>query len=844
MKIYRKKFLKVFLIIVFATCLAFSFIGFFSAKNLAFAADTDYGTFLPDKSEEYYALISPIHAYSDDEITAVTTNNKKLFIAFGGDTPVEIPFADDLGGQVARFGNYLIYRKSQTMCGIQIDNTDNKPELKYIDSLNNPTTLTCYSHYYYDNGKTKLFAASVENKLRVFTVQTDIDGKPVFVPIQDLIDYPVTINDNSPVTLNGSSIFYINTDGRLCCRKVDAPLQSPSEYLTNIIPTSSMIANDEFVFYVSGTKIYKLNINDDNATPQELSFIDDKYDLGKIDAPKGLSFKGNNLLITDFSDNGSVQEFKINGDTLEFTGYAIASGLTAFNRVAANATNIDRYGKYLAALDGNKLTVIDTENCADYNKNAFVNKFIGSAPDKFALGDGTMLYSKGTVVFITGVTDNNEKPVTGLPTGTPNGITYQSGIYYVAYFDIGTNSKIVKINEKGEVLSETIFTGVAATKIAADVFGNIYVADSDKVYKNEAANAYPLGGVTKLATDLAGTLFALASDGKIYKLDETTGTFTVAVEITGKTIKTFGMDFDRQRIYFLISGEEQVYYTDDAGNVSLENVTPLIAEEYSAALKSKRELSVYTAKEGANMYAVSAENGAFKFNGLIEKAAEYPLIANIAVDNLSMCVLAGESGVVLINANDLQVKTVETAVAPEKAFLTTAVNAYAIPVIEKNGTFIMDKGEGQIQLNKGAVVSVENEFTLLNKAFYSVTANANGEDFACYIPKGFTATVLSENFEFENYSVEKVKTTSLYKTADLTEELFTVTNGETVKVLEQNGGVLKVAVTYQGSTLVGYISENSLIENPSNTVRNILIILALFGSLAGTLSYFLLRKKR
>ena len=104
--------------------------------------------------------------------------------------------------------------------------------------------------------------------------------------------------------------------------------------------------------------------------------------------------------------------------------------------------------------------------------------------------------------------------------------------------------------------------------------------------------------------------------------------------------------------------------------------------------------------------------------------------------------------------------------------------------------------------------------------------------------------MLAENFEFEIYTVEKTKKAVLYKNSDLTEELFELSEGETVKLLETQDGVLKVAATRGDGTFVGYIKENSLVENPSVIVRNVLIILAVFGSLAGTVSYFLLRKKR
>ena len=843
MKIYTKKFFRITLIVLFILCFGLSFIAFFSAKNVA-RADTAYERFLPTTPLENVGLSSPTHAYADDEInaitTTITTTENKLLLSVLGNKPTEINFANQLG-QIYRFNNYLLYRENLTIHAINIYDTTENLSLSYIDSENHSQSFNCNYCGFWNNDENFSIVICLENAIQLFNITEDSNGKPVVNLSSIFVEYPQTIK-KAPVAINSTSVFFISPSNVLYRTNINTMESLPY----SVINPTAMIANDEYVYCIADNKIYRFSAIDNQESPMILTATSG-YDLGKFSAPADIAFKDGNLLITDGSANGSVQEFRIKGNELEFTGYAIASGLTAYNRVATSATNIERYGNFVAALDGKKLTVIDTENCADYNKESFVNKRVDNAPDKFALGNGTVLYSDGVNAYIADVandTEDNQKPVTGLPAGAPNDISYQSGVYYLIY--LGTNSKIVKIDEKtGEKTDETEFNGVAANLVAADVFGNIYVAYNDKIYKNNGATVFNLtSNVQKLATDLAGDLFALASDGKIYKLDETTNTFTVAVEITAKMIKTFGMDFDRKEIYFLLNGDEQIYSTITAGNVALADVTPLIAEQYNAATANKKELDVYTAKDGANVYSVSAENGTFAFDGLTEKAAEYPLIAKITANGLTMCALASENGVVLINEKDCTPKATEPAEAPEKAFLTTSVGAYSIPVIEKNGLFIMDKGAGKIKLDKGATVTVNGAFTLLNKQFYHATATVNGENLACYIPADFTATVLAENFEFEIYTVEKTKKTVLYKNSDLTEELFELSEGETVKLLETQDGALKVAVTREDGTFVGYIKENSLVENPSVIVRNVLIILAVFGSLAGTVSYFLLRKKR
>ena len=909
MKIYPKKFLKPLFIIFAALCFGLAaFLFTFSPRSVK--ADGGYNEFLPNKSEEYYALNSPIHAYSDDDITAVTNTNKQL-ILFKPNCDPEIVSSTTPLKQVMRFNSdYLLYSDNLTVTAIKLSD-NSKTKLSYTDGNDEIKDL---NNVFFDAALTQngfIIATTNNQKLQLFYIDDALNVSllPYFLPNGDISAGDIPASD-APVAVNSEKVFYVS--GNQIHSKSINKLDSTEDYIS--VTPDYMIADDNNVYYIKDNKIYRLSISDKSVTL--LNFADnDNYDLGKINSPMSLSFKNGNLLITDGSANGSVQEFKINNDTLEleFTGYAIASGLSAYNRVAANATNIERYGKYVAALDGNKLTVIDTENCADYNKDYFVNKYVGSAPNKFALGNDTILYSKGTVVSFAVielnhiVKENNtafyknsdlteelfelnegetvkllenkdgvskvkatrgdgavygyvaedsikEIPIikekytiTGLPDGTPNDISYQSGRYYITYLDIGTNSKIVEIDESGKILSTTNFAGVAANVITADVFGNIFVADNDKVYKNEAANFYTLAGVKKLATDLAGNLFALAADGKIHKLAAGANNFSDdPFDVTGTlgTIKTFGIDFDRSEVYFLIDGKEQVYRTANAGNISLEDVTP--NDGFINATVSKQELKVYSVKNeaNANVYSVSQDGNAFKFNGLIEKAAEYPFIAEITVSNFKMCALASENGVVLINKSELEEKAAVPATAPEKAFLTTSVYAYAIPVIERNGTFAMVNESGKIKIDKGATVTVHGAFTLLDRTFYDATAKVNGEDLPCYIPADFTATVLAENFEFESYTVEKVKKTVLYKNDDLTEELFELEDGETVKLLERKDGVLKIAATSQEGTVVGYITANSLTSNPSVIVRNVLIILAVFGSLAGTISYFLLRKKR
>ena len=547
MKIYPKKFLKITFIAIFALCFGLSvFLFNFPSHSAKADGEYKYNEFLPNKSEEYYSLTSPIHAYSDNEITAVTESQKLIIFTANG-TVVKDGF--NSLKQINRVGNRIFYADNGPLYTLPVSNPSvAATELK-------DSSLAIISGTFFDTNGIYL-ATMFSSNIQVYSIS---DAPIKITTIEGVQEKPVAINSNS--------MFYVA--GNMICRKDFDNLSAiPTIYNSELLPDYSMIASDEFVYFIAGTKIMRLNVNAPAAEQQELRFAYCDYDLGTVHEPQRLAFKNGNLLITDKDGaNGSVQEFKINGDTLEFTGYAIASGLTAYNRVAGNATEIERYGKLVAALDDKKLTVIDTENCSDYNEKGFINKFVGNSPERFALGNGTLLYTSGANVYIADVAEDSEdniQQITGLPESAPNDISYQSGIYYLIY--LGTDSKAIKIDETtGEKIGETVFTGTAAKQVAADVFGNIYATYDEKIYKQYVTDGTIKSfiftdNVIKLETDLAGNIFLLKDDGIIYickNFDDAAPAFDVAFDVTGTlgTIKTFGMDFDRSEMYLLIDGE-------------------------------------------------------------------------------------------------------------------------------------------------------------------------------------------------------------------------------------------------------------------------------------------------
>ena len=70
-----------------------------------------------------------------------------------------------------------------------------------------------------------------------------------------------------------------------------------------------------------------------------------------------------------------------------------------------------------------------------------------------------------------------------------------------------------------------------------------------------------------------------------------------------------------------------------------------------------------------------------------------------------------------------------------------------------------------------------------------------------------------------------------------------LTDGTSVRVLENNDGVIKVAVKDGDEWIVGYLKASAIKNEPQRAIRNILIVLAVVACVCGTSTYFILRRK-
>ena len=212
---------------------------------------------------------------------------------------------------------------------------------------------------------------------------------------------------------------------------------------------------------------------------------------------------------------------------------------------------------------------------------------------------------------------------------------------------------------------------------------------------------------------------------------------------------------------------------------------------------------------------------------------------------MSFLALAGKDNLVLIDSTETIdiTDTLNKTTAPEKAFVTTDVYAYFLPVITVDSEYALTDNVA-IRLEKNSPISPINTVTFLNKEFYYAQFTVGDNHYTGYVPVAFTVPTLAEDFKWENYSLEKINATVLYANKNLTDKITSLADGTEVRIIEKNNDYLLVAVKTSGGWIKGYISPSAVTDPAGIAVRNALIIIIVFACVFGTTLYFIKRKKK
>ncbi len=859
------KKIKLSLITLLTFLAILSFAGFFGSKSFAKADQTStykVEEFVPNTSLEYYDLSSPIYTYHDDDVTAIAQSNKKLIVYYNGAfTELEyntlgLPMFEDIK-QVKRLdANTLLVLDRASIYTVNLNDLTADKIACTLDGTN------LNGSYFDFNGKN--LVTSFKSYINVY----EFDGTAI------ISKGSISGGADSPLALNNNGDMFFVDQQTLCMQNLANGFATPIELVKNVSITQ-MIANDNFLYYVSNMQIYRLNLSTKETTLLSVKYINEQdkaYNLGKIVSPESICFRGENLLVTDNSLN-AVQEFIVDGENLIFTGFAIAENKTAYNRIQKDATDIEKSNGKIAVLDGKKLSVMSQDCSQSYARDNFVNFIIDENTDVkydttfFALGLNKIMISATTPQRILMLDVNNNQSA-GIEITIPaencliDDICYQSGFFYVLVHT-ASHSIVYSISEFDENFTATEQFKVESENekfslIEVDVFKNVYLAKTNELYKFPySGDGYALTDIktlpatnklTKIKTGLAGELFVL-DDGAINYYDENSSSYTTLLSnIDDLKVKSFALDFDSKEVFILTQDSEMILSTIDLPNLCVNDIEVPTADYVTTDKTADiNDLKAYTIKDGANLYSVSILDGKFNFICLADRQDKYLLICPITISNgyqeVAYYALAGQDQVVLAHYSDLIESQIALEAAPQSAFITTDVNMYYMPIITPNHEYALSNEQVVIRLTKGSKIEPIKLFTLLDKQFYYATVIIDGEQVNGYIPVAFTVEVLSKDIPYDNFTFERVNPTTLYKDTSLTESIMELEDNQQVKVLDVENDVMHVLIETEDGFIEGYISIDSVKNQPKQAIRNIILIVLVSACVCATTAYFFIKKK-
>ncbi len=781
---------------------------------------------LPTEKSEVFDFedSNPTDALFFGKNKAIIRSDNTLWISVNGEDFIKYDkLKYNNPGQIKALDENTLFVSDDTaLFSINVNNLDDEP--KEINYSGNGILVK-----YFDLNRNYLVTISNQTlslyQITNGEISVKIDPKP---NAKD--QTPVCVDENGKVYFIQNSV---SSQSELCCydsvtNTTGNPLYTTSGKITHLI------ANTSTVYFTEGSLVKSINVY----TGEETTFNsvkDDNYDLGAIVAPMGISFSGNKLLISDSTLN-AVQEFAIEEDNLAFTGNAVAQNQTAFNRAGVNVRDVEYYDDKVALLTDKKVMVVNYhENFDPTDKTDFINLFasdLGGVPQFFALGKDSLLIASNASTPYVGIYNlkKSESPLTLVELSnsevTLRDVCYQSGYYYI----LATSSSSIityKIDprtctEVGNVVDNSGWQ--TTPQFTVDVFGN--------------ARIFADNSIIKVASDLVGNVYAIKADG-FYKYDGER--FNLVYSQTG--LKSFAMNFDNQRVYTVYDGDEFIYQTTSLDNLAIDG-TLVPSDFVKTGENANQTFNLYTPLEGENLYAVTTLQGAFNFDDLAQHEKEYVVLCEL--DDISHYLLAGQKGLYLAYANQDRLTPISevTNALDKTVYVTTDVNAYYLPIMTRDSDYAITVQSEKIRLQKGTTLKISGLVDFLDRNFYVCTFNLNDTVHTAYVPALFTTDKLSEDIFFTSFTIQTTDKVVVYSDNQLKDKIFNLSDGDTVRLIETKDGVCRIQYFDGESWNDGFISADAIKPTPNTTIRNVLLILAVCASLCGTITYFLIRKKK
>ena len=334
-----------------------------------------------------------------------------------------------------------------------------------------------------------------------------------------------------------------------------------------------------------------------------------------------------------------------------------------------------------------------------------------------------------------------------------------------------------------------------------------------------------------------GNFYAIKNNG-IYSVNKNTKKLTLQKQYNNAD--SFLLSFDKKQTFILDSENEALYLENTLNNTAIDTIE--VPSDFIINNKtSDGILHPYTIDTKGSLFKITANGNNFEFDSLATLEQEYLLICNI--DQINRSILVSQSGIILANTSDLTEKQLIATPVNQTAYVYTNVNAYYLPIITEQDSYTLKILGETIRLNKGINVLAKEKFSFLGIDYYYSSFNYNGEEFNGFIPVEFTTLSPISQTNYVTFVYEKAQKVNVFAQKDLTNKIYTLSKGDTIRVFETANGVCKIQFQKDNLWIDGYIEEDA-IQSPNKSIIKVLVVLASLASICGTITYFLARKKQ
>jgi|GEM_PF-3408334 len=794
--------------------------------------ETQVGTdiFVPDEYIEFKKLYNPIDVCVTDKYFAIAESNRIIIYEDGFFKQF------DLDGynvtKIAIFDHFCIFLSISRLYWFDI----------YVGTVfvSNDVVI---SNFFFLSGNTlvtnpsgsafRYEVSEFEGRLN-FSIRTAYSG----------LNY-----DANRLTFVNDSLFFFH-EGKVI--PLDFNNGEGQAILENVGSPRFTASDESNVYYSTETGLYKIDI--EKRTCERLIACRTTDTLFNVLDPRGISYFGGYLYVADFAVN-AVYKIDLSDNTL--TDFAVTDRGDSDNRID-NALDIAVDDAYVYALENTKIKMFERSGGKYYCLS--LDGFAGA--NKMAVSGNYILLSNSSNMYVVERSGENLSSVAiksdvSEYKNVTSVTAHETAFYFINNESI--NSVMTACVYALDIPTMTVspvarFTGVGRL-IASDIFGSLYIAvanggtyDYHVFTPNDARSAFLAfsdeNTPKSLFVDIEASVFVLSEDNMIRRFSDSENGYLLSSTYKLALSENLPEDTIVTDACALI-GANEVYLLTDSCILTVQENSPLssdisaltklaIPDDYKIAVDDSPIFA--RANKNAKLFVIvpptlnddgTTDDLYFTNNAYRSEDTdlEYILIAKTS----RYFVLFNRNVCAVIRKGQVETYAPEERLLVGTFYLVDDCSLYAYPYAD--GYF--DTG---VRLKENSPVKIEKIISF-NQKEYAFISSDDGEG---YIPLTFLKADVADASAPTYYYTIKIKKggANVYSDSALTNKIGSLDEQVTVYALADENGATRI-IFGDGEA---YIASADITSSTYYSVRNLIVIIALFIGLTTTVVFLLVTK--